>query len=252
MRYAAYDYHPASNGTGEAMVSWWSTHWEGRRGLKRDLRDEPLWPSIEDVLRTPGRVLEAGCGSGQWVQFFESLGHWPVGLDYADSGLRVGKAANGGLRLLRGDFRSLPFASEVFDYVVSLGAVEHDIRGPEAALRDFHRVLAPGGRLMCSVPCLNIERRLLLPWTILRDWLKRRPTLRRLKGKTDPFEFYQYMFTPAEYVRVLSGCGFVVEDVRTYALSTRSALGKRVGSVLRRVWPFYNPHMMMAVCRKGG
>ena len=39
---------------------------------------------------------------------------------------------------------------------------------------------------MCSVPCLNIERRILLPFTALRDWLKCRPAIRRLAGKPAP------------------------------------------------------------------
>lgn len=250
MRYAAFDYHPAADGGSDAMVAWWGTHWEGRRGLPYDLRHEPLWPTIEDVLARPGRVLEAGCGSGQWVQFLDALGHRTVGLDYAVSGLRVGKEANARLRLLRGDFRGLPFTGGAFDYIVSFGAVEHDIGGPEAALRDFHRVLAPGGRLMCSVPCLNIERRLLLPWTMVRDWLKRRPLLRRIAGKTEPFEFYQYMFTPGEYRRVLERCGFTVDEIRTYAISTQGTAGKAVAAVLGRASRFYNPHMMMAICRR--
>ena len=90
-----------------------------------------------------------------------------------------------------------------------------------------------------------------LPWFVVRDWLKRRPLLRRLKGKRDPFEFYEFLFTPATYRRILEDAGFVVEEIRTYGVSTRSSALRRIANGLNHVVPFYNPHMMMAICRKG-
>ena len=84
------------------MKGVWNSHWRGRKGLKEDLTDEPLWPAVEDFLKVPGRLLEAGCGTGQWVQFLGKLGHNVVGVDYAPSGLRVGRAHNPNLNLNAG------------------------------------------------------------------------------------------------------------------------------------------------------
>jgi SAM-dependent methyltransferase len=252
MRYASFDYHPAvASVPGDQMQAWWGSHWTGQERLDRDLTKEPLWPTIADILAEPGLVLEAGCGYGQWVYFLEKRGHTVVGLDYAGSGLAGARRHNPALRLMQADFRRLPFPSNTFDYVVSLGAIEHDGGGPEAALREFHRALKPSGRLMCSVPCLNVERVMQLPWFVVRDWLKRRPLLRRLKGKRDPFEFYEFLFTPATYRRILEDAGFVVEAMRTYGVSTRTRALRGVAGGMNKIVPFYNPHMMMAICRKG-
>jgi ubiquinone/menaquinone biosynthesis C-methylase UbiE len=111
--------------------------------------------------------LEAGCGTGQWVQFLGKLGHDVVGVDYAPSGLEVGRAHNPNLNLMQADYRNLPFGDESFDYIVSFGAVEHDINGPEDALREFRRVINPNGKLMCSVPCLNFYRTLGYSWLVV-------------------------------------------------------------------------------------
>lgn len=251
MRYASFDYHPEATGAADHMQAWWGRHWTGQERLDRDLTREPLWPTVADVLATPGLVLEAGCGYGQWVHFLERRGHTVVGIDYAGSGLAGARRHNPSLRLMQADFRTLPFGDGVFDYVLSLGAVEHDGRGPEAALREFHRTLKPSGRLMCSVPCLNVERVMQLPWFVVRDWLKRRPLLRRLRGRRQPFEFYEYLFTPATYRGTLEESGFVVEAMRTYGVSTRNRVLRDVADGLNRIVPFYNPHMMMAICRKG-
>jgi ubiquinone/menaquinone biosynthesis C-methylase UbiE len=54
----------------------------------------------------------------------------------------------------------LPFADQSFDYVTCLEGLEH-IENPQQAIREFARVLRPGGRVIVSVPnILNIEERL--------------------------------------------------------------------------------------------
>lgn len=253
MKYTQFDYHPTPpNGLDgrQQMAAWWSSHWDGRVDMTRDLHYEPLWPTIEDVVGPPGRLLEAGCGPGQWVQFFDKLGHTTIGVDYASTALLAGKHTNTALRLLVADLRRLPFGNESFDYIYSNGAVEHDIAGPEAALREFHRLLSPSGWLMCSVPCLNIERRLLLGWLVARNWLKRRPWLRRLARKTEPFEFYQYVYSPGTYLSILQRCGFEVQALRPYGFPIGSSMRSALARIVGVFSDFYNPHMMMAICRK--
>lgn len=252
MRYAAYDYTPVANNGGGAMPDWWDGHWKGRGGLRSDeaMREQPLWPTICDRLIRPGRLLEAGCGTGQWVRFFRSLGHDAVGVDFATSGLNVGRAFDATLDLRQADFRALPFAEGSFDYVTSFGAVEHDPDGPEPALREFRRVLKPHGWLMCSVPCLNAWRLLGLPWMALRDWLKRQAVLRRIWGKTQPFVFHQYMWTPQAYRGILRRCGFKVVAMRGYGRVGRSRLFNAFDRVMALVSRLSSAHMMMAICRK--
>jgi SAM-dependent methyltransferase len=249
VRFCEYDYQPVTQSGGRPeMDTFWDTHWTGRKGLKADLTDEPLWPTIRDHLRVPGRLLEAGCGTGQWVQFLSTLGHNAVGVDYAVSGLAVGRTHNPNLHLVQADFRHLPFDDDSFDYVVSFGAVEHDINGPEDALREFRRVLKPGGTLMCSVPCLNLYRSIGYPWLLASKWLRCRKTLRHLRAKTAPFVFYEYLWSPGEYKAILNRCGFHVLNVRGYGTVLRSRTARFCDLAIRRVHPLSSAHMMMAVC----
>ncbi len=251
MRFAEYDYQEQSSDTdAQGMDRAWDAHWSGRKGLKADLRDEPLWPTIRDELTRPGRLLEAGCGTGQWVQFLGTLGHEVVGVDYAPSGLEVGRAHNPNLTLMQADFRHLPFEDESFDHVVSFGAVEHDVRGPEGALREFSRVLKPDGKLMCSVPCLNLYRTLGYPWLVTSKWLKCRESLRRVWGKSAPFVFYEYIWSPGAYRRILARCGFEVCDLRPYGTILKSPIVRSCDRYLSRIHPLSSAHMMMAICRK--
>jgi ubiquinone/menaquinone biosynthesis C-methylase UbiE len=251
MKYPQFDYYPGECSTGRfGVIDYWSRHWELRVNQRRDLRSEPIWTTMQDILCDRGIVLEAGCGSAQWVVLFDSLGHSCIGVDFSVQSLIHAHKRNSSLRLLACDLRSMPFQNAFFDYIFCNGAVEHDVGGPETALREFCRVLKPSGRLMCSVPCLNVERLIFLWWIALRDWLKKRKLIRRLAGKTDPFEFYQYLFTPKEYRTRLESSGFQVLALRPYGFRKKSRLQQGLSIVAGKKLEFYNPHMMMAICRK--
>jgi SAM-dependent methyltransferase len=100
-------------------------------------------------------VLEVGSGSGGPAVFLAAARHCRVtGVDINEHGVRNAIAlahARGLADRLRFEVvdagRALPFAEESFDAVVSNDAMCH-IRDRAAALRDWHRLLRPGGRAL--------------------------------------------------------------------------------------------------------
>ena len=95
------------------------------------------------------RVLEIGCGVGTDGLRFARAGAHYTGIDLTDAAIELARKnfASAGLR---GEFRvtdaeALDFEDESFDLVYSHGVLHHtpDI---DAAVREIHRVLKPGGR----------------------------------------------------------------------------------------------------------
>ncbi len=130
MRFTQYDYYPAvASNDPDAMTRYWEAHWRSKQVWQCDLSREPIWQTVRDVCRRSGVLLEAGCGRGQWLEFFTAREHLAIGVDFVLSVLRDGRRHAPANRLVCADLRRLPFAAEQFDYVFSNGAVEHDIEG---------------------------------------------------------------------------------------------------------------------------
>ena len=109
-------------------------------------------------LPAAGRFLDVACGTGVLLeQLFSRFGDARAfaGIDVAPAMLRV---ARGRLPLrvglAVGEAERLPVASSCFDLVLSMNAW-HCFRRPEQALREAHRVLVPGGRLLVTDWCAD-------------------------------------------------------------------------------------------------
>lgn len=95
------------------------------------------------------RVLDVGCGPGYLCELLTKRGYRVTGLE------RAGWGPPGGARgytLIDHDLdQGLPPLTERFDAIVCADILEH-LRDPAALLRQLRGVLAPGGRLIASLP----------------------------------------------------------------------------------------------------
>src|SRR3954451_17322753 len=152
-------------------AEYWSEQWE-RESFDRLLevaRHSPLTRYLEREIRPGDRVLEGGCGLGQYVHHFASRGVDISGIDYSRVAVEKHLALNPGSQVVVGDLGDLPFPDASFDVYVSLGVLEHYEDGPAGILAEARRVLVDDGRLIASVPYLSISRRLLRSRIVARE-----------------------------------------------------------------------------------
>jgi ubiquinone/menaquinone biosynthesis C-methylase UbiE len=124
------------------------------RGIQTAFR-ELVPPLVNDVAERIGdarRVLDAGCGPGQFTLIVaQKIPHAEVwGIDLAPTMIELARAHAREAGATRvhfevADVARLPFADASFDVVLSTGSIKH-WPDPVAGLREMHRVLAPGGR----------------------------------------------------------------------------------------------------------
>ena len=89
---------------------------------------------------SPQRVLEVGCGSGFFLEWFVSNGHIVTGIDPSSSCLEAARKRMGSrISLSRGVAESLPFEDNEFDTVALISSLEF-VDDPSRALREAFRV----------------------------------------------------------------------------------------------------------------
>jgi len=103
----------------------------------------------------PGRLLDVPAGEGALAARLQCSGFEVRCCDLYPEIFRLP-----GVQILRGDLSAaLPYEDGAFDYLTCVEGLEH-IENPHQAVREFRRVLKPGGHLVVTTPnILNIEER---------------------------------------------------------------------------------------------
>lgn len=97
------------------------------------------------LVGTGGRVIDVGCGPGQYARALAARGLWVIGLDLS-AGMLVQASAAGTRRLVQADMRRLPFPAQALDGCFACASLLHLPRTEmPATLAELHRVLRPGG-----------------------------------------------------------------------------------------------------------
>lgn len=111
-------------------------------------------------VRRGDRLLDLGCFDGEFLRMVEGRIALGVGVDPLAEEWEEG----GKLRVVRGVVPGVRFADGEFDCVTMLAVLEH-VRDREALARECARVLAPGGRVVITVPRAVVDRIL---WVLLK------------------------------------------------------------------------------------
>src|SRR5262249_17010217 len=108
-----------------------------------------------DRLPKGSRLLDGGCGTGEWTLYFQQKGFDVCGLDISRTTVEKLKSYFPDSRFVVGDIRKTDFPDNTFDAYYSWGAFEHFEIGLGPCLDEAYRVLKPGGWLFISVPLHN-------------------------------------------------------------------------------------------------
>lgn len=139
----------------EVIANYWnfrsSTYKNGINGF--DEEERAVWKQIFENSLASGKrlkVLDVGTGTGFLALLFAEMGHEVSGIDLSEGMLEKARhnADNMGLEisLFHGDAENLPFEDCSFDLVVNKYLL-WTLQEPASAVREWKRVLKPGGMI---------------------------------------------------------------------------------------------------------
>jgi SAM-dependent methyltransferase len=139
---------------------------------------QPQDVAFEQLLEVaPQRVLDAGCGRGDFAERIARAGIEVVGLDQSERMVELTRAR--GVEALVGDISALPFADASFDAAAANHVLYH-LPHVDRGIAELARVLRPGGRLVATT---NAVRSLGEMWDLVgRDLSERREIFMRETG----------------------------------------------------------------------
>ncbi|QQR79019.1 MAG: methyltransferase domain-containing protein [Candidatus Moraniibacteriota bacterium] len=191
-----------------ATPDFWDRQWQDEQLQKHvtaGIHERFVYPTTKKYLPLGSKILEGGCGKGQFVYSLQERGYEAYGIDFAENIIDRLQSLFPLHHFEHGDVRSLPYPDNTFDGYWSLGVIEHFYDGYEAILKEMVRVVRPDGYLFLTFPHMS--------------------KLRRNKARRSKFlifnselikngNFYQFALPEELVIKDLKGHGFTLVEKR--------------------------------------
>jgi len=145
------------------------------------------------------KILEGGCGKGQYVYSLDTAGYSAYGIDFASKTVAEVNRLFPSLKVSFGNIEKLEFPDKFFSGYWSLGVIEHFYDGYDKIAQEIKRVLRPGGYLFLTFPCLSRLRK-------LKARLKKYPAFNDNNFNIE--NFYQFALDPELVQKDFEKLGF--------------------------------------------
>ena len=192
-------------GLGDGYRLWSETY---DRPLRLFPLEEPVMHRLFDSLPV-SVVLDAACGTGRHSRILAARGHRVIGVDRSPEMLEKARRNVEAGEFREGDMTALPAVTAAVDAIVCALALVH-VPDVAAAIREFARVVRPGGRVIIS----DVH-----PVLILLGW---QAQFRTASGEVGFMRLHRHL--PSDYCQGFAAAGLRVQGCHEPLLTPEAAV----------------------------
>ena len=230
----------------------WGESWKqaDRINLIKSIHKHEIRRWILKYAPIKGKILEAGCGLGQYVFYFNEFGFDCDGIDISkytiESNKRFAIKQGYNPEIFKiADVRALSYQDNSILYYLSLGVIEHFKEGPMDALEEAFRVLKPGGIAFIATPNKHNFNWIFKIHKIIKRIIKKiliKLNLLKIKKNLKSEKWVEYRWDINELKSYVENSGFIVQDAYNVGLKFSFAVGIRHRkNLLRKIVPILFP-----------
>jgi SAM-dependent methyltransferase len=200
--------------------------WDKKIATKGTLRSILLEQGMSQLLKDlkRKRILDAGCGNGYFTGWLNKKGSIAQGIDFSETMINKARLLNPSCEFKCFDLNQrLEYENGFFDGIVANMLLMH-LKEPGSFIKEAGRILKPKGWLLASIlhPCFNTPATVLYkslwgkltnkrPNGLIKDYFMNKNESRMETGINT--ELTHYHRTLSEYSVLLSGHGFLIEQI---------------------------------------
>jgi len=167
------------------IANSYDNYYQSDFGKKIDKIEKNIIDSlIKDIPK--GEMLELGCGTGHWSDFFSRKGFNLTAIDISNAMLNIAKNKKINAKFEIANSQNLPFNNKSFQIISSITMLEF-VDNQDKVISEIHRVLKKSGWLILG--CLN-ENSIIGKDKYKSETFKNANflTIDKIKSKLDKFE----------------------------------------------------------------
>ncbi len=210
------------------------------RRFFRNMKTRIILDMISKYSKPGMKIVDAGCGPGVVLEEigkkFGKKRYGLFGTDVRPDMLKIARKNVPKARFFASDLEvSIGAKNDSFDVVYCAHVIEH-LTKPEIAVKEFYRVLKPGGAMIITTPNYRSL------WPIM-EWMWDKfyvPAGAGGDSRTAWSELHVTKFTPGRLSSLMKNCGFEVAEIGTslqasiFSSMISVALAEKIREVERR------------------
>lgn len=190
------------------------TYFPGKVTVERIKKYDSLLSKVESLVPAKGRILDVGCGRGEFIRAARRRGWEVIGTEVSESFAKIARESSGA-EVRIGDLSSIEFENSNFD-VITLNSVIQYVADPLGTLKRAKELLKDNGILYIEVT--NDEALVFKLGDLFESIRNGQRVTTRLSPLAPSYQLYG--FNRKSFVKALENA-----DLRIYDIETRGITG---------------------------